>query len=102
MEYLVIADFKTNEGMAEDMANVFKEALVDTRAFEGCNGIDVYFEEKTNTFTLIEDWTTLENYETYLQWRIDTGIADMLDPLLVGGWDGVVQSVKRLGVPKDI
>ena len=34
MEYLVIADFKANEGMAEDMANVFKEALVDTRAFE--------------------------------------------------------------------
>ena len=64
MEYLVIADFKVNEGMAEDMANVFKEALLDTRAFEGCNGIDVYFEEKTNTFTLIEDWTTLENYET--------------------------------------
>ena len=30
MEYLVIADFKANEGMAEDMANVFKEALVDT------------------------------------------------------------------------
>ena len=42
MEYLVIADFKVNDGMADDMANVFKEALVDTRAFEGCNAIDVY------------------------------------------------------------
>ncbi len=42
MEYLVIADFKANEGMAEDMANVFKEALVDTRAFEGCNGKKIY------------------------------------------------------------
>ena len=30
MEYLVIADFKVNDGMADDMANVFKEALVDT------------------------------------------------------------------------
>ena len=99
MEYLVIADFKVNDGMADDMANVFKEALVDTRAFEGCNAIDVYYEEKTNTFTLIEDWATLENYETYLQWRIDT---DILNPLLVGGWDGVVSSVKRLGIPKGI
>ena len=102
MEYLVIADFKVNDGMADDMANVFKEALVDTRAFEGCNAIDVYYEEKTNTFTLIEDWACLENYETYLQWRIDTGIADILNPLLVGGWDGVVSSVKRLGIPKGI
>ena len=61
-----------------------------------------YYEEKTNTFTLIEDWASLENYETYLQWRIDTGIADILNPLLVGGWDGVVSSVKRLGIPKGI
>ena len=59
MEYLVIADFKVNDGMADDMANVFKEALVDTRAFEGCNAIDVYNEEKTKTITLIEDWASL-------------------------------------------
>ena len=102
MEYLVISDFKVNDVMADYMANVFKEALVDTRAFEGCNAIDVYYEEKTNTFTLIEDWASLENYETYLQWRIDTGIADILNPLLVGGWDGVISSVKRLGIPKGI
>ncbi len=44
----------------------------------------------------------LSNYETYLQWRIDTGIADILNPLLVGGWDGVVSSIKRLGIPKGI
>ena len=55
MEYLVLADFKTNPGMADDMAAVFKEALVETRAFDGCNAIDVYFEEKTSTFTLVED-----------------------------------------------
>ena len=42
MEYLVIADFKVNDGMADDMANVFKEALVDTRAFEGCNACLLY------------------------------------------------------------
>ena len=46
MEYLVLADFKTKQGMANDMAAIFKEALVETRAFEGCNAIDVYFEEK--------------------------------------------------------
>ena len=59
MEYLVLADFKTNPGMADDMAAVFKEALVETRAFDGCNAIDVYFEDKTSTFNLVEDWQTL-------------------------------------------
>jgi quinol monooxygenase YgiN len=97
MEYLVLADFKTNPGMADDMAAVFKEALVETRAFDGCNAIDVYFEEKTSTFTLVEDWQSLEHYEKYLQWRIDGGIAELLNPILDGGWDSVVNSVKRLG-----
>jgi quinol monooxygenase YgiN len=53
MEYLVLADFKTNVGMSDDMAAIFKEALVQTRAFDGCNAIDVYFEEKTTTYTMI-------------------------------------------------
>lgn len=102
MEYLVLADFKTKQGMANDMAAIFKEALVETRAFEGCNAIDVYFEEKTSTFTLVEDWKSLEHYEKYLQWRIDGGIADLLDPVLEGGWQSVIDSVKRLGSAQDI
>ena len=78
-------------------ALVSTRALVETRAFDGCNAIDVYFEEKTSTFTLVEDWQTLEHYEKYLQWRIDGGIAELLNPILDGGWDSVVNSVKRLG-----
>ena len=37
MEYLVLADFKTKQGMANDMAAIFKEALVETRDYEGSN-----------------------------------------------------------------
>ena len=37
-------------------------------------------KDKTKTYTLIEDWDSLEQYETYLQWRIDTGIADLFKP----------------------
>ena len=102
MEYLVLADYKTKQGMANDMAAIFKEALVETRAFEGCNAIDVYFEEKTSTFTLVEDWKSLEHYEIYLQWRIDGGSADLLDRVLEGGWLSVIDSVKSLGSTLDI
>ena len=54
-----------------------------TRGFDGCNAIDVYFEEKTNTYTLIEDWDSLEQYEVYLQFREDGGIAELLIPFLL-------------------
>ena len=102
MKNVVIADFKVKSDKVQDMADVFKEALVVTRDFDGCLGIDVYYEGKTKTYTLFEDWYSLEQYETYLQWRIYTGIADLLEPILENGWDSVVDSVKRLGTKESI
>ena len=102
MKNLVIAEFKAQPGKAEELTNIFNEALVDTRAFDGCLSIDLYYEEKTNTFTMLENWESLDHYEKYLQWRIDTGIADLLNPILESGWDSVVNSVKRLGIKESI
>ena len=96
MKNLVIAEFKAQPGKAEELTNIFNEALVDTRAFDGCLSIDLYYEEKTNTFTMLENWESLNHYEKYLQWRIDTGIQEVMDPVLEGGWDGVVSSIKKI------
>jgi len=97
MKYLVIADFRCKPGMARRMAELFEDALPVTRSFQGCRSIAVYYEERTLTFTLLEDWDSLEEYEAYLSFREDTGIQTQLDPLLDGGWAGVKASVKRLG-----
>ena len=97
MKYLVIADFRCKPGMAERMAERFVDALPVTRSFQGCRSVAVYYEERTQTFTLLEDWDSLEEYEAYLAFREDTGIQTQLDPLLDGGWAGVRSSVKRLG-----
>ena len=51
---------------------------------------------------MLENWESLDHYEKYLQWRIDTGIQDVMDPVLEGGWDSVVSSIKRLGPKTDI
>ena len=42
MKNVVIADFKVKADKVQEMADVFKEALVVTRDFDGCLGIDVY------------------------------------------------------------
>ena len=101
MDCVVIADFKCKEGMAAEMGNVFREALVVTRGFDGCNAIDVYFEEKTNTYTLIEDWDSLEQYEVYLQFR-RWWYSRAVRSILANGWEGVKASIKRLGNITDI
>ena len=97
MKYLVVADFRCKPGMVRHMAELFEDALPVTRSFQGCRSIAVYYEERTLTFTLLEDWDSLEEYEAYLSFREDTGLQTQLDPLLDGGWAGVKASVKRLG-----
>ena len=71
-------------------------ALVDTRAFEGCQGLGVYLDTEKESFTAIETWDSAEHYRKYLHWRTEGGIADALDPVLVDGWQGVLDSVKWL------
>ena len=89
MKNLVIVSFPAKEGMMEKLKETMKAALPDTRAFEGCISVDTYIEDATNTIHLIEDWETLDNQAAYLNWRIETGLLDVLEPLLDGGAAGL-------------
>jgi len=42
-------------------------------------------EESSNTVHLIEDWETLDHQTEYLSWRVETGLLELLEPLLEGG-----------------
>ena len=80
---------------------MFKEALVVTRGLMDVTQM-TYILSKRQILTLIEDWGSLEQYEVYLQFREDGGIAELLDPILADGWEGVKASIKRLGNITDI
>ena len=50
------------------------ETLVGTRDFEGCESINMYQNQDDPTaFVLVEQWTSPENYDRYVQWRSETG-----------------------------
>ena len=85
MKTLVIAEFPAKKGKFEELEATLREALVDTRAFDGCISIQTYLHPETETFTLIEDWETPEHYARYLAWRMENGLGNLLDELLVGG-----------------
>ena len=85
MKNLVIVSFPAKEGMLDDLKETLKAALPDTRSFDGCISVDTYIEDSTNTIHLIEDWETLDHQAKYLNWRVETGLLDNLDPLLAGG-----------------
>ena len=90
MKNLVIVSFPAKEGMLENLKQSMKEALPDTRNFDGCISVDTYIEDSTNTIHLIEDWESLEHQSKYLNWRVETGLLTALDPILDGG----AQSIK--------
>ena len=56
MKNLVIVEFPAKEDKFNELKNTLKEALVDTRAFEGCISIDTYEDFSASTIYLIEDW----------------------------------------------
>jgi quinol monooxygenase YgiN len=85
MKNLVIVGFPAKKEKFEELKKTLKVALVDTRAFEGCISIDTYEDISTNTIFLIEDWESLDNHANYANWRAETGLADILEPLLDGG-----------------
>jgi len=86
MKNLIIATFIAAEGKLETLAGVLKESLPDTRAFDGCIELNVYQEDGTNTFTIVEDWSSFEHYDKYLAWRTEGGLAELLEGLLEDGF----------------
>jgi hypothetical protein len=62
--------------------------LVATRAFEGCESVEVYTDaDNPDTIVLWEKWDTRANHEAYLGWRLgwrgeETGMSDMLGSII--------------------
>ena len=93
MKNLVIVSFPAKEGKLENLKETLKAALPDTRSFDGCISVVTYIEDASNTIHLIEDWETLEHQAKYLNWRVETGLLDILEPLLEGGASGLKATI---------
>ena len=65
MENLVIVSFPAKHEMLETLKDAMKNALPETRAYDGCISVDTYIDESTNTIHLIEDWETLDHQAKY-------------------------------------
>lgn len=85
MSQTVHAAFPCKEGQGATLLETLKTALVDTRAFDGCESIEVYTDaDNPDNLVLWEKFETRAHHEAYLAWRIETGLLDMLAPILAG------------------
>ncbi|BCW71692.1 antibiotic biosynthesis monooxygenase [Arthrobacter sp. NicSoilB8] len=64
--------------------DVLRDILADTRAFEGCLGVDVLVDSKDPAhFLVVEQWASLEHDAAYRAWRAGDGASGLGD-LLAG------------------
>ena len=68
-----------------DFLGAMKEALPDTRAYDGCQQVDVWSsEDEPGKVIAFELWESKAHQEKYFAWRIESGMMDALAPMLAG------------------
>ena len=84
MSVLVNLEIPVKKERIEDFFDYLRDILVDTRAYEVCIRLDTYHEMENSKVLLIEEWEKIENQESYMQWRIETGLVEALTEFLDG------------------
>ncbi len=85
MSHTVYVEFKCQEGKGAEFLEVLLPALEDTRAFDGCESIETFvYTENVDTVFLWERWRERSDQEAYLQWRVETGMLDLIGPFMAG------------------
>ncbi len=85
MSILVLVQAKIKTDSTSKFKSYLAEILPDTRAFDGCNLIDLYSEtNKGNNIVLVENWDSREHYNKYHTWRTKTGVIDKIRIMIDG------------------
>ncbi len=84
MSCTVLLEIQLKPDVIDIAKGAFKELLPDTRAYDGCLGLDVVEnQDSPGNLVLIEIWETRAKYEAYLGWRKETGALDQMAEMCV-------------------
>jgi quinol monooxygenase YgiN len=97
----LILTFPCKPGLGKELLKTFEVALNDTRAIKGCLSVVTYVSaDNPDDIVLFEEWDQKSSQESYMKWRVETGMPEALAPILAGPlreqWL-VSQSTENLG-----
>ena len=79
MAVRVILEVRAKPGTGNELVALLKSILTDTRAYEGCTGVDVLQNtDDSDSVAVVETWDSHEQYEKYLAWQRERGTSDRL------------------------
>jgi quinol monooxygenase YgiN len=81
----MILTFPVKPTMRGDFIKILAGALPDTRAYDGCQHVEVYtVEGDVSSVNLWEVWDSRAQQQRYFDWRVQTGLLDAIGPFLQG------------------
>jgi quinol monooxygenase YgiN len=85
MSVTVLLEAAVKPEEVSNMKSYLAKILPGTRAYDGCKGINAYFNTaEAANIVLIEHWDSRAHHEKYLGWRTETGVMDKLGGMLAG------------------
>ena len=79
----VILNFILKPGIRGPFVEGFPELLVATRAHDGCKSVEILVDQNNaDRVALYEKCSPRAHCEKYLAWRMETGVAQNLEPIL--------------------
>jgi quinol monooxygenase YgiN len=85
MSVMVLLEAPVKSEEVSNMKSYLAEILPDSRAYKGCQALDVYFNtEDEGKMVLVEHWDSRPHHEKYLGWRTETGVMDKIGGMLAG------------------
>ncbi|MCH9670932.1 MAG: antibiotic biosynthesis monooxygenase [Gammaproteobacteria bacterium] len=79
MATTILLEATAKAGTGASLVAFFKSILADTRAYDGCIGVEVCTnQDEPDVVVLIERWESRAKYEKYLGWRAETGVVDKI------------------------
>ena len=95
MTIKVTLELQSKPETINDVIAALQDILPDTRAYDGCSGVEVSVNQDDGlNILLIEQWASREHYERYLAWREETGALAALGEIVAQApniryWDAV-------------
>ena len=86
MAVSVLLSGKLKDGLIDQFTAICTEAFQVTRAFDGCQNINLTFHvNEIHKFVLTEVWDSKEHYEKYLAFRTEDGTIAAVTEMCVDG-----------------
>ncbi len=85
MTVLILVEIPAKPERVDDLKAQFAISLADTRAFDGCEGVNLHEnQDEPGGLLLVERWASRAHYEKYSAWRQTDEGASGIGAMLTG------------------